>query len=211
MSPFLFCIIFTTMGANKKNEYSRMTFNALERLTGVMQEVKDLLGEIAHNQLPTVATPVISLSSNKAAISCATSGAEIHYTTDGTEPTAASAVYSEPLAISTSPTTVKAIAIKLDCHDSAVASKEFTIVATPVIGINSETGKIEMSCATDGADIYYTTDGTTPTSGSTAYSAGIDQPVAETTYKAIAIKSGMVDSAVESYTFTPTPAAEPGQ
>lgn len=192
------------MGANKDNDSSRKIANRLNELNKTMAEVSETLKVIAYNQLPTVATPVIALSSNKAAITCATSGAVIHYTTDGTEPTADSAVYSEPLSIAASPTTIKAIAMKLDCHDSAVASKVFTIVAKPVIGVNADTGKIEMSCATDGATIYYTTDGSTPTSASTAYSAGLDQPAEETTYKAIAIKDGMVDSAIETFTFTPT-------
>jgi hypothetical protein len=194
------------MGANKENDSSRKIVNRLNDLNKTMADISETLKVIAYNQLPTVATPVIALSSNKAAISCATSGAVIHYTTDGTEPTKDSAVYSEPLSITASPTTIKAMAVKLDCHDSSVATKEFTIVATPVVGLNADTGKIEMSTATDGATIYYTDDGSTPTSGSTAYSAGIDQPVTETTFKAIAIKSGMVDSAVESYTFTPSQA-----
>ena len=194
------------MGANKDNDSSRKIANRLNELNKTMAEVSETLKVIAYNQLPTVATPVIALSSNKAAITCATSGAVIHYTTDGTEPTADSAVYSEPLSIAASPTTIKAIAMKLDCHDSAVASKVFTIVAKPVVGVNEETSKIEMSCETEGASIYYTTDGSTPSSASTAYSAGIDQPAEETTYKAIAIKSGMVDSEVETFTFTPTQA-----
>lgn len=192
------------MGANKDNDSSRKIANRLNELNKTMAEVSETLKVIAYNQLPTVATPVIALSSNKAAITCATSGAVIHYTTDGTEPTADSAVYSEPLSIAASPTTIKAIAMKLDCHDSAVASKVFTIVAKPVIGVNADTGKIEMSCATDGATIYYTDDDSDPTSASTAYSAGLDQPAEETTYKAIAIKDGMVDSAIETFTFTPT-------
>ena len=192
------------MGANKDNYSSRKIANRLNELNKTMAEVSETLKVIAYNQLPTVATPVIALSSNKAAITCATSGAVIHYTTDGTEPTADSAVYSEPLSIAASPTTIKAIAMKLDCHDSAVASKVFTIVAKPVIGVNADTGKIEMSCATDGATIYYTDDDSDPTSASTAYSAALDQPAEETTYKAIAIKDGMVDSAIETFTFTPT-------
>ena len=51
-------------------------------------------------------------------------GAEIHYTTDGTVPTAASALYSEAFTLS-STTTVKAIAIK-DGQSSEVASRVFT-------------------------------------------------------------------------------------
>ena len=51
-------------------------------------------------------------------------GAEIHYTTDGSVPTAESAVYSEAFSLSAT-TTVKAIAIK-DGQSSEVVSKVFT-------------------------------------------------------------------------------------
>ena len=51
-------------------------------------------------------------------------GAEIHYTTDGSTPTAESTLYSEAFTLSDT-TTVKAIAIK-DAESSEVASKLFT-------------------------------------------------------------------------------------
>ena len=51
-------------------------------------------------------------------------GAEIHYTTDGTVPTAESALYSEAFTLSAT-TTVKAIAIK-DGQSSEVVSRVFT-------------------------------------------------------------------------------------
>ena len=64
----------------------------------------------------SVETPVISPNGGSyytpqtVTISCATDGAVIHYTLDGTTPDGTSAVYSEPLTISTT-TTVKAVAI----------------------------------------------------------------------------------------------------
>jgi predicted histone-like DNA-binding protein len=51
-------------------------------------------------------------------------GAEIRYTTDGSEPTAESTLYSEAFTLSDT-ATVKAISIK-DGHSSEVASKTFT-------------------------------------------------------------------------------------
>ena len=52
------------------------------------------------------------------------SGSEIHYTVDGSTPTAESPVYSEPLTL-TETTTVKAIAIK-DGQSSEVTSRTYT-------------------------------------------------------------------------------------
>ena len=51
-------------------------------------------------------------------------GAEIHYTTDGSSPTAQSQLYSEPFTLSAS-ANVKAIAIK-DGNSSQVSTKDFT-------------------------------------------------------------------------------------
>ena len=58
-------------------------------------------------------------------ISCATSGATIYYTIDGTPPSASSTEYSAPITISET-TTIKAIAIK-DNVSSSVASATYTI------------------------------------------------------------------------------------
>ena len=79
-----------------------------------------------------------------------------------------------------------------------VAMPEFSLAA----GTYYETKSVTLSCATDGATIYYTTDGTTPSaSNGTAYTSAIS--VSETmTIKAIAIKSGMTDSDVATATYT---------
>ena len=80
----------------------------------------------------TVATPTFTPNGvsgftgpQSVTISCATVGATIHYTKDGTEPTAFSPVYSAPLSL-TSTTTVKAIAVKTDMNNSAIATATFT-------------------------------------------------------------------------------------
>ena len=78
-------------------------------------------------------------------------------------------------------------------------------VSTPVIFPNGGTFKdsqtVEITCATDDAKIYYTTDGSTPTASDTLY----DGPITltkTTTIKAIAVKDGMESSKVVTAKFT---------
>lgn len=63
-----------------------------------------------------------------------------------------------------------------------------------------ESTSVTMSCSTAGATIYYTTDGSTPTSASTQYSSALTLSDT-TTVKAIAVKDD-VSSSVASKTFT---------
>ena len=172
-----------------------------------------------------VATPVINPNGGEVeagstvTLTCATENATIHYTLVGTEPTAQSAKYEAPVAI-TKACTLKAVAVKEGNYtDSQVATAQFTVkakevVATPVISPNGgefeTSATVTLTCGTDDAQIYYTLDGTTPTTASAAYS----QPFTLTesaTVKAVAVKSGYyTDSQVTSAVFTITqPEPEP--
>lgn len=101
--------------------------------------------------------------------------AEIHYTTNGTTPTAASTLYSEPIRI-TATTTIKAVAV-MNGNTSAVTTRTLTkedapvVVQAPVIsGTTPFTSTTQVSMTAEaGARIFYTTDGSTPTTDSTAY------------------------------------------
>ena len=63
-------------------------------------------------------------------------------------------------------------------------------------------GMATLSCSLTGATIYYTTDGSTPTTSSTQYTSTFSV-LPGTTVKAIAIKSGYEPSAVASAIFIP--------
>ena len=79
---------------------------------------------------------------------------------------------------------------------SSIATPTFSVAAGNYVVAQN----VEISCATDGATIYYTLDGTTPTDASTEYTGAIAIN-ATTTLKAIAIK-GEESSAVASATYT---------
>lgn len=100
-------------------------YNALQI---VPIEVTDAAGVVIEKIATPVFTPAAGAvyADTKVTIACATEGAAIHYTTDGTEPTAASALYTEPIVI-TEAVTIKAIAVKEGLENSAVATAEYTI------------------------------------------------------------------------------------
>lgn len=80
-----------------------------------------------------------------------------------------------------------------------------TVVATPTFspaaGSYGSTQSVTISCSTSGATIYYTTNGTNPTTSSSVYSTAISVS-STTTIKAFAVKSGLSDSSVRSGVFT---------
>ena len=99
------------------------------------------------------------------------SGAEkIYYTTDGSEPTKSSSLYAEPILINRA-TTLKAIAVSEEGVISDVATyvyeaalKAASVVSSKSDGDVLEPGEqISLRSSTDGAVIYYSTDGTEPT------------------------------------------------
>ena len=144
-------------------------------------------------------------------IASSTEGAEIRYTTDGSAPTATTgSVYTAPVQVSTT-TTIRAIAAKKGMSDSPVVSATFTIQGVvaevtfdPAAGSYEDSASVTLSSATEGAKIYYTTDGSKPDPKSaTEYSGPI--PVNESlTITAVAVKASMADSAVASAAYTIT-------
>ena len=170
----------------------------------------------------TAATPTFSPAAGAVApgstvtLSTTTTGATVYYTTDGTDPTSSSMMYTTPLSI-TAAVTIKAIATASGLANSAVASAAYTLTTAPTAvtpSFNPAAGAVAagtavaVSTTTAGATIYYTTDGTDPTSSSTPYTAPI--PItAAVTIKAIATASGLANSAVASaaYTLTTTSTA----
>jgi hypothetical protein len=107
----------------------------------------------------TVATPVFSLPAGTyaqqqgVAITTATPTAMIRYTTDGTDPTSSSTVYSAPLILS-STTTVKARGFLSGLADSAVATATYTITGSGVTILQNGSPRTGLTGA-KGSMTYY--------------------------------------------------------
>ena len=171
-------------------------------LKAVVERYGVVLTAVATKALEPVpcATPVISFDNStlEVSITCATESSSIYYTTNGNTPTTSSNPYSAPFSVD-GPTTVKAIATHATLPSSAVAELAITQVATPTIQ-NNGSNAISITCATEGATIYYTTDDANPTTTSTEYTVPLTEEVSNVTIKAIAVKENMITSAVGSGT-----------
>ncbi len=160
---------------------------------------------VSQVEAPVISTTAVA-GGQQVSISSGTSGAAIHYTIDGSAPTASSPTYGSPFML-TATKTVKAIAMKTGMVNSSVASQSVTVsrVATPTIspagGLFSVSQQVTMSCATSSAAIHYTTDGSAPTASSPIYNGAITLN-STTTVKALAVKSGMLDSLSSSQSYT---------
>jgi hypothetical protein len=148
-------------------------------------------------------------------IADSTSGAVIYYTTDGSTPTTSSLVYSGPISVSADET-LKAIAVASGYVSSVVRTDAYKIQTatpsfTPAAGAYSGAQSVTITDSTGGAVIYYTTDGSTPTTSSLVYSGAISVSASET-LKAIAVASGYASSAVATHLYsirTATPSFTP--
>jgi hypothetical protein len=161
------------------------------------------------NGAPNAAAPVISpdggtfASSQDVQLSSTTASASIYYTLDGSTPTPSSTLYTAPITISTD-TTIKALASAPGYVQSGISTATFsfisqtpTVVASPAGGTYLTAQTVTLSVSDSNARIYYTTDGSTPSSNSSPYTGPIQVAVSET-LKAIAVDSALQNSNIDS-------------
>ncbi len=150
-----------------------------------------------------------------------TGNKKIYYTLDGSAPSTSSTLYTGSFSVSTE-TTVRAVAVDDNNKQSEWQAQRYTFVLPPpVVNITPATGNyyspvsVTMSASGGTAPyiIYYTTNGTDPTTSSPVYTAPFNVSTA-TNVKAIAKDANNTLSSIEprSYTFdipNPTVSASP--
>ena len=146
-------------GADWTNKYYKLVYNVTETSGSnkYAQFIKaEFYMEEGGSQQETVSTPTFDPASGtyteaqSVTISCATEGATICYTIDGSEPTQSSTTYTVPLSISET-TTVKAKAFKNDYIASTIAEATYTIEETPTPGTELTFTKVDNHTVTAGA------------------------------------------------------------
>lgn len=160
---------------------------------------------------PTSSVPTGAVFTKKSAIQLTAETGSIYYTTDGTQPSTASNLYKDSVVI-TGAVTVKAIAVAENYEQSEVSSFTYGFadqVEAPKTSYASgelEMGtEVEFTCGTEGASIYYRTDGADPNlkekDGLELYTGPVTVNRA-TTFKIMAVKEELQDSKVVTVGYT---------
>lgn len=153
--------------------------------------------------------------------SSGTGAKTIYYTTNGSQPTTASAVYAGSFSVSTA-TTVKAIAVDANGKASDLDAQVYTFVLpkprvqiTPAAGNYYNPISVSFAATTGLAPytFYYTVDGSTPTTSSTIYTTAFTISTASTVKVIAKDANNQISDVVSSaYTFiipNPTITANP--
>lgn len=119
---------------------------------------------------------------------------EIHYTDDGSTPTASSTLYKEPILLDVGTTVIKAVCINKKGIPSLTASRSYTIelpiadapAVTPSTGQYNAPFQITIQVP-EGYTAYYTTDGSTPSAASEQYTGPIDMPQGSLIFSAVLV------------------------
>lgn len=124
------------------------TVNAIAIANGSIQSTESTAAYVIASQTaPPNFSPAAGtyVSAQSVTLTDDTSGAVIYYTTNNTTPTHSSAIYSSPIAVS-STTTIQAIASSTGLSYSPVVSGTFTIAANGTTPINFGLGFSDPGC-----------------------------------------------------------------
>jgi hypothetical protein len=169
---------------------------------------------------PVVANPVFNPGTSSSytpinvSLSTSTVNATIYYTTNGDDPTQLSTPYSQPIVVPYNTNMfIKARAYRESWIPSAIVSANYVVTGTvadvmflPIGGTYQTAQNVQLTSQTEGAVIYYTTDGTMPNTSSPQYITAIPVPLNTTNMviTAKAFRSGWQNSQPVAQTYTIT-------
>jgi hypothetical protein len=121
-------------------------------------------------------------------------GGEIYYTLDGSKPEEKGIYYEEPIELGNGDHSLRAVVknsygiygeeLRAEYHISSAAPLEPTV--EPVSGTYTMAQMIQVE-AEEGCTVYYTTDGSVPTTDSRKYTGSLPMPLGESSYGFVAV------------------------
>ena len=155
-------------------------FNLTDDALTIIRNAVNILAA-TKSKVQNAAMPIISQEPadgrTTVSISCVSPGATIFYTTDGTDPTAASTVYTEPFEVTEDGLVVKAFAQAHGYNDSNIATATITVktqAEAPSIDIKEEAGQTVVTLTgEEGTNIYFNFQGLTASATSQLYTEPI--------------------------------------
>ncbi|MBP3206232.1 MAG: chitobiase/beta-hexosaminidase C-terminal domain-containing protein [Lachnospiraceae bacterium] len=134
---------------------------------------------------------------------------KIYYTTDGQDPDRNSLLYTSPILLENGDYEIRAIYINENNIHSQVATSWYHITVTELAApeLNIESGEyntlVFLTVTNDTSDVYYTTDGTIPTTASNRYTGPIQLPLGESYFNFARLSHGQSSVVVDrSFNFT---------
>ncbi|MBR1852362.1 MAG: chitobiase/beta-hexosaminidase C-terminal domain-containing protein [Lachnospiraceae bacterium] len=134
---------------------------------------------------------------------------KIYYTMDGQVPDANSEIYTSPILLEDGDYDIKALYVNENGIHSKVAEAWYHIAVTelepPELNIDSGeyNSLVFITVTNDTSNIYYTTDGTIPTTNSIRYTEPIPLPLGESNFYFARLENGQSSVVVDrSFTFT---------
>ncbi|MGD0893178.1 MAG: chitobiase/beta-hexosaminidase C-terminal domain-containing protein, partial [Terracidiphilus sp.] len=191
-----------------------ITVGATEKLEAIAVETDYINSAAASASYTITPLPAPTFSpaagtyakSQSVTIKDATAGTTIYYTTNGATPTTSSTKYTGAITVGATER-LEAIAVETDYTNSSAASASYTITPlpaptfSPAAGTYAATQTVKISDATSGTTIYYTTNGTAPTTSSTKYTGAITVGATEK-LEAIAVETDYINSAAATAAYT---------
>ena len=133
----------------------------------------------------------------------------IYYTLDGSTPTDQSTLYTGPFQISES-VTVKAVLVAYGQYSSDVSELEIQLMDAPQFSLDWHTGRVTMTNPNEDGSIYYTLDGSEPTSESSVYSSPVLLTNAATVKAKVISENGSSATSEQAYTKAQAPLINDG-
>ncbi len=192
------------MDTLQKQGYEFVTVAELLRRRGITPENGKVYNSAPNKgtTLPSYQTPVISSQPGSAAVQVTFSsgdGLPLYYTTDGSLPNLGSKRYTGPISITKNTTFTVAGIDKYGTRTQAVTQTVAGMPRAAAPRISYENGLLTLTAVTQGTQVYFTSDGSQPTSASTLYTGSFPPTV---TTKCVAAGEGYLDSPVVTCTLT---------